>query len=65
MDPGQFLRGLPLLTIRLERNFISEKMYRIQNRIDLADFHNAYMVAQNNLTHFYNIRLRKYSEGVS
>jgi len=54
-----------LLTIRLERNFISEKMYRIQNRIDLADFHNAYMVAQNNLTHFYNIRLRKYSEGVS
>jgi hypothetical protein len=48
MDPGQFLRGLPLLRMRLERHFISEKMFRIRNRIDLADFHNTYMVAQNN-----------------
>ena len=48
MDPGQFLRGLPLLRMRLERHFISEKMFRIRNRIDLADFYNAYMVAQNN-----------------
>ena len=48
MDPGQFLRGLPLLRIRLERHFISEKIYRIRKRIDLTDFHNAYMVAQNN-----------------
>lgn len=48
MDPGQFIRGLPLLRIRLARNFISEKIYRIRNRIDLTDFYNAYMVAQNN-----------------
>jgi hypothetical protein len=48
MDPGQFVRGLPLLRMRLECHFISEKIYRIRKRIDLADFHNAYMVAQNN-----------------
>jgi len=48
VGPGQFMRGLPLLRMRLERHFISEKMYRIRNRIDLADFRNAYMVAQNN-----------------
>jgi hypothetical protein len=48
MDPGQFVRGLPLLRMRLEGHFIGEKMYRIRKRIDLADFYNAYMVAQNN-----------------
>jgi hypothetical protein len=47
-DPGQFVRGLPLLRMRLERHFISEKIYRIRKRINLANFHNAYMVAQNN-----------------
>jgi hypothetical protein len=26
MDPGQFVRGLPLLRMRLESHFISEKM---------------------------------------
>jgi hypothetical protein len=52
MDPGQFIRGLPLLRMRLERNLISEKMYRIRNRLDLADFYNAYMVAQNNPSAF-------------
>ena len=48
MNPGQFMRGLPLLRMRLERHFIGEKMYRVRNRIDLTDFYNAYMMAQNN-----------------
>jgi hypothetical protein len=48
MDPGQFVRGLPLLRMRLKGHFISEKIYRIRKRINLTDFYNAYMVAQNN-----------------
>ena len=38
MDPGQFIRGLPLLRMRLERHFISEKMYRIRKRMTLQTF---------------------------
>jgi hypothetical protein len=56
VDPGQFVRGLLLLTMRLEGHFISEKMYRIRKRIDLADFYNAYLVVQNNPDAFLHIR---------
>jgi hypothetical protein len=35
---GPVLRGLPLLRMRLERRFISEKMYRIRKRMTLQTF---------------------------
>ena len=48
VDPGQFVQGLPLLKVRLETNLVSEQICRTRNRIDLAHFHNAYRVAQDN-----------------
>jgi hypothetical protein len=48
IDPGQFIRGLPMLRMRLEGHFLGEQMFRTRKRIDLTHFYNAYMVAQNN-----------------